>query len=527
MINDILTAIAERLGDTEPNLKYIDEDWGQLDYYHEHPPVKFPCVLLELQQAAWKNQGKLVQDGIIDITVRVCDIKLSNTSFKAPQQQKTNAAAIWLILENIHKALHGWRPADQSEFNTLTRISSRRVKRDDGIREFEMVYSCMAIDESATVKYYNIADPAIAADQFDTIPPIPEVEPILLINPQNLDDMALPGIVINITQSKGAAAIAPIPQTVFNLLVADDLVFSFIIRAAEGNSLKIYWGDGTTKQIAFSGEFQTITKTFAAGDFIVGFEGDISTISFISVNQMPILTGCRSESLAQIQQLHLCCCGLVQQDVDVIITAFTDETKYPELTDLDLSGQMPSAPPSIQMYANFRMARPFVEIKTDAVPFNVKYICPSDGYQTQSIATIAISGNTGLLTYWYDEYNIPQVHAIGQNSSFLYSGEGEIGLLRIWGDTDKVGTLYISEDAAITEISVKGFGSITDGYFGQNSLTNESILALLQELYVADDFPNLSTIDVSLQNTGAGITQDQFDAFFLLRPDVALTVDII
>jgi hypothetical protein len=110
----------------------------------------------------------------------VSDLRLSNTSYGAPQQQKTNAAQIWFILENIHKALHGWRPANQKEFGTLTRISSRRVKRDDGIREFEVVYNCMALDESATVQYYNIADPDIAHEQFDTVPPVPEVETDML-----------------------------------------------------------------------------------------------------------------------------------------------------------------------------------------------------------------------------------------------------------------------------------------------------------------------------------------------------------
>ncbi|MFZ4707499.1 MAG: hypothetical protein ACOYMF_15985 [Bacteroidales bacterium] len=175
MINDILTFIKARLSDKEPNLKYLDEDWGQLDYFHEHPPVKFPCVLLELQQANWKNQSKLVQDGELMITLRISDLRLSNTSLGAPDTQKTRAAAIWIILENIHRALHGWRPADQDVFGTLTRISTRRVKRDDGMREFEVVYCLMCLDKSATEQYYNIADPVVAYEQFDTVPPVPEV----------------------------------------------------------------------------------------------------------------------------------------------------------------------------------------------------------------------------------------------------------------------------------------------------------------------------------------------------------------
>jgi hypothetical protein len=176
MINDILTAIMARLDATEPNLKYMDEDWGQLDFYQDAPPVKFPCVLLELQGAQWRNQGRLVQDGEVSISIRVADMKLSNTSLRAPANQKAKAAAIWVILENIHKALHGWRPVEFPDFGTLARLSSRRVKRDDGIREFEVVYSCQATDSSAAVKTFNIASPDVAYNQFGSVPPVAQLE---------------------------------------------------------------------------------------------------------------------------------------------------------------------------------------------------------------------------------------------------------------------------------------------------------------------------------------------------------------
>ena len=119
---------------------------GQLDYYNDNPPVKFPCVLLEILQVPWNTEGRNVQDGIMNISVTVADIKLSNTSYNAPTAQKTNAAAIWTILEHVQKALHGWRPVitpgtPLPDFKSLTRISTRKIKRDDGIRQFEVIYA--------------------------------------------------------------------------------------------------------------------------------------------------------------------------------------------------------------------------------------------------------------------------------------------------------------------------------------------------------------------------------------------------
>ena len=175
MINDILKLIMERLTEKEPNIRYMDEDWGQLDYYNDNPPVLWPALLLELQGANWLNQSQKVQDAPLMIALTVADIKTTNTSMRAPATQKANAAAIWIVLENIHKALHGWKPL-RSHFGALSRVSTRRVKRDDGIRQFEVVYSCHCIDDSAENQLYNIADPEVADAQFGTIPPTAHID---------------------------------------------------------------------------------------------------------------------------------------------------------------------------------------------------------------------------------------------------------------------------------------------------------------------------------------------------------------
>ena len=37
----ILSAVMERLQAEVPELQYIAEDWGQMDFYQDTPPVKF------------------------------------------------------------------------------------------------------------------------------------------------------------------------------------------------------------------------------------------------------------------------------------------------------------------------------------------------------------------------------------------------------------------------------------------------------------------------------------------------------
>jgi hypothetical protein len=138
-------------------IRYIDEDWGQLDYYSPNQPVKWPCVILDVNQAAWSNQGEHVQIGLAQVSVRVADMKLSNTNPKAPIAQQTAAASIFDLLTSIHAALHGWT-ADSAN-GPLTRTLTRKVNRDDGIREFEMIFSVQLIDDSAKITYATVEVP--------------------------------------------------------------------------------------------------------------------------------------------------------------------------------------------------------------------------------------------------------------------------------------------------------------------------------------------------------------------------------
>ena len=149
LIADLKTRLA-----TVAAIRYIDEDWGQLDYYSPNQPVKWPCVIIDINQAAWGNQGEHVQIGLAQISIRVADMKLSNTNAKAPSSQQTAAASIFDLLTSIHAALHGWT-ADSAS-GPLTRTLTRKVNRDDGIREFEMIYSVQLFDDSAKIVYDTV-----------------------------------------------------------------------------------------------------------------------------------------------------------------------------------------------------------------------------------------------------------------------------------------------------------------------------------------------------------------------------------
>lgn len=146
-MKQLISDIKSRISGKVEALRYIDEDWGQLDYYNPNQPVKWPCAIIDVDQVTWSNQGSLVQIGMASVSIRVADMKLSNTNPKAPSTQQQKASGIFDLLTSVHQSLHGWT-ADSMN-GPLTRLLTRKVNRDDGIREFEMIYSVQLIDDSA------------------------------------------------------------------------------------------------------------------------------------------------------------------------------------------------------------------------------------------------------------------------------------------------------------------------------------------------------------------------------------------
>lgn len=119
---------------------YCDEDWGQLDFYGSQAPVKWPCVLIDLQNGTFSNIGSGLQNGDMQLTLSIADVKLTPTSSKVPNTMKAKQWNILELEQTIHKIIHGWTP-DVSICGKLTRIASTKVKRDDGVTQRIVTYS--------------------------------------------------------------------------------------------------------------------------------------------------------------------------------------------------------------------------------------------------------------------------------------------------------------------------------------------------------------------------------------------------
>ena len=143
-MKQIIQNIQDRLMREVPALKYVDQDWGQMDFY-QAPPVKFPCALIDIQSAQYTNDGKLVQQGVAMVVISLFDLKLSNSSQAAPAGQKENAKKIWQLIEDVNKALHGKNFLQQS-YGLPVRTNMRRTKRKDGCYQTDLYYTVQFTD---------------------------------------------------------------------------------------------------------------------------------------------------------------------------------------------------------------------------------------------------------------------------------------------------------------------------------------------------------------------------------------------
>jgi hypothetical protein len=150
----LIPSIQQKLSAEVSALKYIDQDWGQMDLFQQ-PAVKFPCALLDVQSVNYSNLQRNVQQGEAVLIVRVFDMRLSPSSIGAPPNMKENAGKIWQLIEDINCALH--HQFISENFGKPVRTQMRRTKRRDGCYQTEIYYKVPFVDSSCQTQMVAVA----------------------------------------------------------------------------------------------------------------------------------------------------------------------------------------------------------------------------------------------------------------------------------------------------------------------------------------------------------------------------------
>ena len=127
----IYTAVMERLKEKVKELKWIDLDEGQLEYYDERPSVGFPCVLVDIAPGKCEDIYSGVQLCEASVIVRIAqNIPVRRTNSVASGSVRGTALERYDLIDKVYKVLQGF---GTEEFNPLSRTKQYKETRGDGL----------------------------------------------------------------------------------------------------------------------------------------------------------------------------------------------------------------------------------------------------------------------------------------------------------------------------------------------------------------------------------------------------------
>lgn len=105
----LLYDLIEYLGNNMPDIRTIDEDYGQLemlDDNRESYPLIFPAILIDSPETTWENIGGLNQKGVCSVNVRLCIDCYDDSHYNSGQtdrilEREDNKRALGALLDSF------------------------------------------------------------------------------------------------------------------------------------------------------------------------------------------------------------------------------------------------------------------------------------------------------------------------------------------------------------------------------------------------------------------------------------------
>lgn len=134
----LYNGVAKLLQTTVPELVWIDQDTGQLEYYTLRPGLDFPAVLIDVSYPQCENIGSGgSQRCTAEIKLRVVFEVWSESNMGAPETVRELALSFYDVLSRIKENLHNCK-LETGE--TLYRTSVLPEKREDGLKVFNITF---------------------------------------------------------------------------------------------------------------------------------------------------------------------------------------------------------------------------------------------------------------------------------------------------------------------------------------------------------------------------------------------------
>lgn len=124
---------------TVSTIKWVDEDYGQLDNYTDKPAVMFPCALVAMDQHSEPLTSD-ERDVTNTITVRLAHNRLGDRSLMADSESLADTTAKLDDLESLIDALSGFED-ETAACGHLIYTGFTSERRADGIAVKTLVFT--------------------------------------------------------------------------------------------------------------------------------------------------------------------------------------------------------------------------------------------------------------------------------------------------------------------------------------------------------------------------------------------------
>jgi hypothetical protein len=141
--------------DTVKELKWIDQDLGQLENYDTRPAVAFPCALIDFTQANYSSLAELAQFGEFTVQIRLGFTPFSSANQNAPTSVREKALRYYDIEQKVFDALMGWHNDFTQPLVRVSAISEHRENDSMGLRVRVLTFTSSYQDESAQPVYHK------------------------------------------------------------------------------------------------------------------------------------------------------------------------------------------------------------------------------------------------------------------------------------------------------------------------------------------------------------------------------------
>lgn len=136
---ELFVALCDHLEKEVPELRWIDEDEGQLNTQPGiRPPVDFPCCLIDIHYLGCRDITDTEQVVTVSITLKIVFRPAGETNNKVPGHLRKKALDRLSVTDKIHVAMQGWQAG--GSVSPLSRRSARPSTTVGGLKVYTVVY---------------------------------------------------------------------------------------------------------------------------------------------------------------------------------------------------------------------------------------------------------------------------------------------------------------------------------------------------------------------------------------------------